>query len=111
MNAVAMIQPTPAEESIYHLRRLMPTGQVVCTVLRSVSRSGLRREIGVVVWDTESRCPIHLNWHVSRALGLRCGKSGGVIIDGCGMDMGFDLVDRLARVLHGDDRSLTQIWI
>jgi len=111
MNVVAMIEPTPAEESIYHLRRLMPKGQVVCTVLRSVSRSGLRRELGVIVWDAKRNCPLHLNWHVARALGLRCGKNGGVVVDGCGMDMGFELIDRLARVLHSDDRSLIHVWL
>lgn len=98
-------------QSLITLREWIPTGSRVFTVLRSVSRSGLRREIGLIVWPAGSDRPIHPNFHVARVLQLRMGKRNGVIVNGCGMDMGFDVVDRLACVLHDDPNSLTHEWL
>jgi hypothetical protein len=71
--------------SLEQLRQWLPKGTRVFTILRSVSRSGMRREISVVVFLPGDDRPIHPNHHISQVLGLRRGKSDGVVLNGCGM--------------------------
>ncbi len=73
----------------------------LCT--KHVSRSGMRREISIYAHDGEELT--WLSWSASRLLGWSLGKHDGVMVDGCGMDMGFHLVDCLARTLFGKDAS------
>ena len=63
------------------------------TVLRHVSTSGMQREISVKAVDTDKRL-MHLDWLVSTALHRKQGKQG-IKVMGCGMDMGFHLVDHI----------------
>jgi hypothetical protein len=93
------------------LRQWLPKGTRVFTVLRAVSRSGMRREVSVVVFLRGDDRPIHPNYHVSQVLGLRRGKTDGVVLNGCGMDMGFHLVYELAHALYRDADALTQEWL
>ena len=97
--------------SLEQLRQWLPKGTRVFTILRAVARSGMRREVSVVVWQPGSDRPIHPNHHVCQVLGLRRGKNDGVVIQGCGMDMGFHLVYELAYALYGNSDALTQEWL
>lgn len=108
---MARIDAQERTESLTRLREWMPKGSRVFTILRSVSKSGMRREVAVVVWLPGEARPIHPNFHVSRALGLRFGKRQGLVMEGCGMDMGFELVYRLASALHDDPNALTHEWL
>jgi hypothetical protein len=47
--------------SLDQLRQWLPRGTRVFTILRSVSRSGMRREVSVVVWQPGEDRPIHPN--------------------------------------------------
>lgn len=88
------------EESLQSLRENIKPGQTVCTILRSVSSSGMSRAISVVTlengdvrqWDHAVAC----------VLGESLAKREGVRVSGCGMDMGFHLVYSLSRVLFPD---------
>ena len=105
-------QTTERQEAIDQLREWLKPGDTVYTVLRHVSRSGMQREIGVVLLKSigHSQFPadstvrdLHPNYMVSRVLGIRLGKQGdALIVGGCGMDMGFHLVYELSRVLFPD---------
>lgn len=101
------------EEAIEQLRKWMPAGSTVYTILRHVSRSGMQREISVVVFQDGQ--PIHPNWSVAKALGWRLNKGGmndALIVGGCcGMDMGFHLVYTLSQVLYGKGGELKQQWL
>lgn len=88
------------DEAIAKLREWLKPGDTVYTVLRHVSRSGMQREIAVVVMKDGQ--PLHPNYSVAKALGCRQGKRDGLIIGGCGMDMGFHLVYSLSRTLFPD---------
>lgn len=92
---------TEKDEAIARLREWIKPGDTVYTVLRNVSRSGMQREIGIVLIGKEG-CMLHPNHAVSKALGYRLGKRDGVIVGGCGMDMGFEVVYNLGRVLFPD---------
>lgn len=99
--------PSEREQAIADLRELVKPGDTVYTVLRRVSRSGESRVIVPLVFrvrgeagkDPRSPEPYYLGYKVSRALGLPEDGDHGVKIHGSGMDMGFELVYRIASVL------------
>lgn len=95
------VSPREKQEALDRLREWMPAGSTVYCVLRHVSRSGMQRRIGVVVMTPEG--PRHLNYAVGSVLGLRVTERGdGVVVNGCGMDMGWHLVYSLSRALWPD---------
>ena len=89
------------QEAIEQLREWIKPGDTVYTILRHVSRSGMQREIGIVIFRNGS--DMHLDYSVAKALDLRQGRHNGVIIGGCGMDMGFHLVYSLGKKLWPND--------
>lgn len=83
-------------ESTAALRKVMRKGSTVYVSVGHVSKSGMSRTIHV---RTISRnVPSQWDFHVARVLGLTQ-REDGVRIDGCGMDMGFQLVYLLGRHL------------
>lgn len=96
-------------DAINKLREWIKPGDTVYTILDHVSASGMRRAIRVVipVVGEDGRIDhLHPNWAVGKALGLRHWKRNGreqeaLILDGCGMDMGLQLVYELSSVLYG----------
>ena len=90
---------TDKEEAIARLREWLKPGDTVYTILRSVSRSGMSREIGVVI--NRDGAFLHPNYAVADALGWRINKHGdGIKVSGCGMDMGFHVVYNLGYVMY-----------
>jgi hypothetical protein len=83
-------------------------GDTIYTVIRHVSNSGMQREISVKLIDAGRI--IHLDYLVGDALGLKSGSHNGLKIRGCGMDMGFHLVDSINRVC-GNGKKFRQEWI
>ncbi len=95
--------------AIEQLRGWIKPGDTVYTVLDHVSSSGMTRHIRVVVpmvdgKNGNSRVDfIHPNYSVAKATGHKQAKRGdGVVIGGCGMDMGFALICDLSHVLYGE---------
>lgn len=83
-------------EAIEELRAMFPPGSTAKTVLRHVSQSGMSRSISVISPDCED-----ITYLVLRALdGKFDDRWGGMKRSGCGMDMGFDLIYSLSRVLY-----------
>jgi hypothetical protein len=77
------------------LRAMFPPGSTATTLLRHVSASGMTRWISVVHNDED------VTWLVARALGTSTDrKYGGIKRQGCGMDMGFDLIYAMSRSLY-----------
>lgn len=96
-------------EAMEDLRAWMPRGSTVYLVLRHRSRGGMTREIGVVV--VHEGKAVHVSFAVADAFGYRIGKRDGVIVHGCGMDMGFALIARVAVALHDEQRALKHEWL
>lgn len=92
------------QEAIARLRELVKPGDAVYTILRHVSRSGMRRVIDVVVLTKDG--PLSVGYLFARALGARFDRDrGGVVVGGCGMDMGFHLVyEGSYRIFDEDPR-------
>ncbi len=91
------------------------------TTLRSVSRSGMSRVIAVFAVPQNKSIasePVDITRVVAEVLDRKikqtdCGT--GIVVSGCGMDMGFELVYSLSQVLFGfEDRGgykITQNWL
>lgn len=90
---------TEVEESLANLREWIKPGSVVYTILRHVSRSGMSRNVSVVVPFRGDF--LHPNHAVAVVTGqpLVRGWNDSVKVGGCGMDMGFALVYGLSRRL------------
>lgn len=103
MSKLTKKQQAERQEAIDKLREMLKPGDTVYTILRHVSRSGMRREISIAAGDVATAS--ELTWLAAVATGDRIGKHAGIIIDGCGMDMGFSLVYNLSSVLYPRDRG------
>jgi hypothetical protein len=72
---------------------------VVHTVLRSVSRSGMSRDISLLVANGGEL--VDITYYAAKATGHRLIDKGrrAIRVHGCGMDMGFSLVYDLSHTL------------
>ncbi len=93
-------QKAERERALEELRELLPPGSTVHTILRHVSKSGMQREISCKRAFPDGQIA-DLDYLVSQVLGDRIGKHGGIVVGGCGMDMGFHIVHSLSYALHG----------
>lgn len=103
------------QDAIDKLRQWYRPGDTVFTILEHVSRSGMSRQIRVVIpYVTENGQIDHLhpNHLIAKALGWRQAKRGdGIIVSGAGMDMGYHLAYTLSHVLFSDGSALRHRWI
>jgi hypothetical protein len=91
-------------EAIAKLREWLKPGDTLYTVCDHVSQSGMRRHIRLVIMPRNSReSPLHPNYSAALATGrTRAPRGDGIIMDGCGMDMGFALVYSVGRAMFPD---------
>lgn len=91
----------PATEAD-ELRAILPPGTVVYCVLRHVSASGMSRWIDLYKMTEDG--PLWLSYQAAKVLGakINTGNHEGIKREGCGMDMGFDLVYSLSQALYPD---------
>ena len=79
-----------------NLRHYLKNGSTIYCVLSHVSQSGMTRDIKLMVCHKNEI--IHLSWNVAKFLDYKV-RNHGVRIQGCGMDMGFALVNHLENAL------------
>jgi len=109
-----MAKPTKAqlsekEEALTYLRMVLRPGAKVYTKVEHVARSGMSRRISLYMAIIEDNKPeiVNVTWYVARALGYkRNPHDGGITVSGCGMDMCFETVYNLGRVLFPKGGSL-----
>ena len=88
--------------ALANLRSWLKPGDTLHTICDHVSRSGMSRNIRVVIIDKDGGTT-HPNWAVACVLGYSQAKRGdGIVMTGCGMDMGFALVYELSSKLFPD---------
>jgi hypothetical protein len=95
------------EDALLRLRAILKPGDTVYCVLRNVSASGMTRHISVFALDTQEGRTLTGGWFihdisfdVAKVLRERINRNdGGLVISGCGMDMGFHVVYELGRRL------------
>lgn len=94
------------QDAIEKLQGLLSPGDTVYTILRHVSTSGMTRHIStLLVKNNEVE---DITYYVAKALGYRRHpKDGGLVVSGCGMDMGFSIVYNLSATLFKDGFNCT----
>lgn len=86
-------------DAIARLKEWVKPGDKLYTVLKHVSRSGMLRVIDVKKPDGDSI--MHLGFNVAEAVGYSWDrKKEGMRVGGCGMDMGFSVVNSLSYALY-----------
>ncbi len=115
-------------EAYIYLRKILHKGSTVYTILKHVSRSGMTRGIdcyaivgvgGLCVTGNNLGIygkPIWITSYVGHAIDQPqpidyWRKSLGLKIGGCGMDMGFHVVNSLSYALYGDGNSIKHEWL
>lgn len=82
------------------LLEILKPGDTVYTVLRHVSASGMSRRIDLyAIKDGRMQ---YLSGHAAGVMGWRLPDKPGIVVGGCGMDMGFHLVYSLSYALFKD---------
>lgn len=99
------------QEALVKLRELLPPGSTVYTVLRHVSRSGMQRRISCYTLHDYGKGTeiVWLDGLIHRACGIRIyrGWQDALVVNGCGMDMGFHIVYELGYTLWGKEWPCT----
>lgn len=86
-------------ESSRYLKKLFKNDRNVYTCIRKVSSSGMTRHIKVFI--ARKNQIIDITWHVGNVTKDRINRdTWALVVSGCGMDMGFDLIYRLSRILY-----------
>jgi len=84
------------------LRELIaPTHRIYFTI-DHVSRSGMMRHISffIACIDDDGRPMIrNISWYIANILEYRRARGGGLVVSGCGMDMGFSVIYQLGSAL------------
>ena len=91
------------------LKEWFPKGSTAHTTVVHVARSGMSRHIKVFAISGERIQ--NVSYYVSKLLDWRYTDKEAVFVGGCGMDMGFDLIYTLSRVLYDDGYAIKQSWI
>lgn len=138
------IEKADREKALESLRGVLKSGDTVLTILRHCSRSGMSRRIDLYkIVQYPARVPIvdkktgketgkyknkgleaprlqYLSGWAAAAMGYASWPENGIRINGCGMDMGFALVDQLRAAVFGWEKTehgtrakgeLRQEWI
>ena len=96
----ATVKQAEQAEAIKQLRKYLKPGDTVYCVLRHVSSSGMTRRIDFFKPGKKDQGMIFLSGYIATACGYRRSRNhDGLIVGGCGMDMGFSVVYDLARTI------------
>jgi len=98
-----------AEQCADDLRCRVATGDTVYLVLRYASASGMSRRIDF--YSLKGGVPVWLSVYMAGLLGYKVHMRGGLVVTGCGMDMGFHIVSWLAYRLFGAESALRSEWL
>lgn len=93
------------------LLKILQPGDTVYCILRHVSQSGMSRRISL--YTIQDGKPRNIDSLAADAIGWRRNDyAGGIVVSGCGMDMGWHLVDALSHSLWPDgSATLKQSWL
>jgi hypothetical protein len=96
-----MKQPKPIPEILQSIR----PGDTIYTILRHVSPSGMTRWIAPVIYQNGD--PRYLSYAIAETGLYTLDRNRDALkVTGCGMDMGFDVVYNLGRILFPDGFGL-----
>ena len=83
------------EKARTRLMQIVKPGDTLYTILRHTSKSGMMRHISILTKDMRD-----ISYYAAVALEYPRAKDGSIKIGGCGMDMGFALINLLSYALY-----------
>lgn len=103
-------------DAIERLKSWVMPGDTIYCVLAHKSASGMRRVIRFYKIEASAKTgkseTSDLSWNIAKALEYGYDeKKEGVIVNGCGMDMGFHVVYSLSDKLFADGYQLKSSWL
>jgi hypothetical protein len=99
-----------AENTTKELLEMIEEYDTIYMVLKHTSASGMQRSIDCYI--IKDNKPLWIGSMIERITGLRWDKiHGGVIIRGCGMDMGRALIRHISSALFDDPDKLKYTWL
>ena len=90
------------QDAIATLLQWVKPNDVIYTSVKSVSSSGISRQIACYIAYTNNQGQARvkeITWHIARACDLKLGSKCGLVVGGCGMDMAFSVVYNLGCIL------------
>jgi hypothetical protein len=100
MAKLTKAQQEAKAEAVEQLRKFCPAGTTIFAILRSVSRSGMSRQIDFYAFGPDGD-RTYLTGYIASILRWPRAKSGALKVSGCGMDMAFHTVNSLSYAVHG----------
>ena len=97
------------EEALRELKEMIKENETIYTILREVSRSGMRRKLSVLI-VRDNRIE-NITYLVANALDYKLNEDGHLIIDGTGFDVGEYVVYQLSLKLFGNGYKLKHKWL
>lgn len=103
----AQLAANELTETKEKLLSLLNGNRTVYTLVKRVSSSGMSRHIQCFIVRDGRIC--NITYWASKILGYKINRdTGGLIVGGCGMDMGFHVVYSLSRRLFPDGFKLDE---
>ena len=97
------------KEALRELKEMIKENETIYTILREVSRSGMRRKLSVLI-VRDNRIE-NITYLVANALDYKLNEDGHLIIDGTGFDVGEYVVYQLSLKLFGNGYKLKHKWL
>jgi hypothetical protein len=86
------------------LKKYIKKSGEIIVIIHSVSKSGMQRKMSA--FTIYKKRLVNLNWHVEKLGIARRDKNNKLIINGCGMDMAFDLTYKIKCKLYGYETGI-----
>jgi hypothetical protein len=87
-------------------------GDRIYTILRSVSRTGMSREVSFLTFHKGE--PYYLNSAIASAFPFykrSNGEFSAIVVKGCGIDAGFEVVSAISKAVHDDHYAIKHEWL
>lgn len=94
--AMIVKEETLQQQAIGFLKKELKPGRTIYHALKSVSSSGMTRQISFYI--IKGKQIISIDWYLSNALDMKRNPANGALkVSGCSMDMGFSIVYNIGR--------------
>jgi hypothetical protein len=101
----AQVEAKEIQEIKDRLLSLLDGERLIYTSIKRVSSSGMSRHIALFI--AKDNKIVNITWFAGKILGYKhSADTGGLVVGGCGMDMGFHVVYSLSRRLFPDGFKL-----
>lgn len=91
------------------LNKFLKEDMQVYTTVHSVAASGMSRKMSLYIVHDDGI--MNITFWVAAVLGLKMDSDHKLTISGCGMDMGWKIVNDLSYRIFNSGKALNQRWL